>query len=332
MDDLSDVTFMLPVSIDFPERMLNLELQIKYLRKHLKTNIFVYESDTEPKVEKMMDPEVFSQIDKYDFFEFHEGAHFHRTKLLNQMALASETPIIVNQDLDIFVNPHSYKKARDLIAIKKKDNVKPFNMDVHMISNKLREEFIVDLDWNVFAKTKKSCGGHGGSIFFKKDAFFKVGMENEYIIAWGPDDCERHARWSKLGFKMDKVAGYCCHLPHPRTQNSSSSGKNYSRNCQEYKKTLKSSRAALKKYIATWPWCKDKTLIETNINMIKSKEIEKRPRQKFIKETVISKDIDEPKKNLPTKKLLKEHSMEVKKNSIPPTNVMLRQMIRGYIK
>jgi len=51
-------------------------------------------------------------------------------------------------------------------------------------------------------------------VFWNKESFISGGMENEYMISFGPEDCERNDRFTILGYKIERIGGYLHHIDH----------------------------------------------------------------------------------------------------------------------
>ena len=100
--ELTDVTFVIPVMYDHPDRQQNLELCVKILQKNFDTNILIGE-------QKAMHFEYLSQSCDYLFFE--GMTVFHRTKMLNEMFRHAKTPIIFNWDADVIIAPVQVMEA-----------------------------------------------------------------------------------------------------------------------------------------------------------------------------------------------------------------------------
>ena len=79
--DLTKTTFIIPIRIDFPERLLNCNITLEYLTRHFDTNIILLESDKEPQLEWIK--EKYPEI-SYIFYKTEETL-FHRMYYLNIM-------------------------------------------------------------------------------------------------------------------------------------------------------------------------------------------------------------------------------------------------------
>jgi hypothetical protein len=237
---MKNVAFLIPISIECPERERNLLDQLHYLLS-FDAAIYLFECDIIQKVPEVID----SLIDKIDY-QFVQSDIFHRTQLLNQMALmATKYPIIVLHDVDVFISKQQLNSARDKILSCCLDFCYPYTI------------------WRWVAKYSEypiEWGGEelltslGGSILCRRSAFIDAGMENENCISWGCEDIERFSRWSTLGYKIGRIDGALYHAEHPRNKNSGIENPYYEHNRLESEKVKTMSRQELEEYIKTWPW------------------------------------------------------------------------------
>jgi len=265
MIDLSDVTFNIPVKIDQPQRGRNLDIVTRYLKRYFNTNIIVCEMDTEQRAKP------FINVDcKYVFMKT-QSPFIHRTMQLNYMASISETPIVVNYDVDVLLPPESYQIAAGFIRRKEAQMVYPFDGNFYNTNDTMNKRISDTLDV-MFIDTNK-CGNLapnfksvGGAIFWDKQKFFDFGMENENFVSWGHEDQERFERARILDVKLARVNGNLFHLQHQPSLNSSNAGHSYYKNNEnEWLKVKQMDKPTLIKYLETWPWLKGKYLINRSV-------------------------------------------------------------------
>lgn len=256
--DLADLTFTIPVFCDSKDRKQNLDLNVCILQTNFDTNIIIGEQGNSF--------EYFSQWCKYMSFDL---PHFHRTKMLNDMALASETPYIANWDADVIIAPLqiylSVMKLREGA-----DMVFPYDGRFARLP---REQWFKpiekSLDIGVIGDTEpKGKRGRpvpeysvGGAVFFNKESFCDGGMENEFMISFGPEDCERNDRFKKLGFKVERVCelkqglgGPLYHIDHWCGPDSTPQNPFFKKNHAELEKGRAMTREELRLYVDTFPW------------------------------------------------------------------------------
>lgn len=251
MHNLSNVTFNIPVKIDCPERLENLKLVIDYLLHHFDTNIIVYE------VSKGQ-PFYTERNSRVKYLHESIGSNpFHRTRYLNEMALLSRTPIIVNYDCDVLLPPASYLTAAELVLKSGASGVFPYDglfLNVPRVHiPRIRET--KDLSFIDINTTENfGRGSVGGALFWDKKNFIKGGMENENFISWGCEDWERIKRFSKLGHKLARVAGPLYHMSHPRGTDSCDSNPYYTNNQKVYLEVENMPVDQMPNYVVKQPW------------------------------------------------------------------------------
>jgi hypothetical protein len=237
---MNNVAFLIPILIECPERERNLIDQLNYLLS-FNANIFLFECDIEQKVPNIIN----NLIDKVNY-KFIESSIFHRTWLLNQMALAAEKfSVIVLHDVDVFIPIQQLVDASWETLDRTFDFCFPYTIWrwVTQFTKPLLEETAETL-----------VGSTGGSIFCRRLSFIEAGMENENCISWGMEDIERFNRWTILGYKIGRIDGCLYHADHPRNKNSGIENPYYEQNKLESDKVSNMSHIALKQYIKTWPW------------------------------------------------------------------------------
>lgn len=268
MIDLSDVTFMIPIKIDSKDREENLKLQLEYLYLNFDCNVYLYECDDTPKVKSIISDDLFNKLYKYRFSEKRKDGLFHRTRMFNEIAKDTESKYIVIHDVDVIASTQSYINATKALRSDKTDFCWLFERRCKYTSKEDKKNFAKEMNVSCFEGCipDKDIETYGGSIFCNKESFFKAGMENEHIISWGPDDCERFWRWKILGYKMKCIEGILFHLYHTRNENSCVPPEeikeadydvhsNYFKNRNEFKKISSIfNKNDMKKYILSWNW------------------------------------------------------------------------------
>lgn len=251
--DLKDVTFNIPIRFDTQDRIENLTLIVNYLNYHFYTNIIVLEEAKEKKFQ------FISSKCNY-IFKKSDDPNFHRTKCLNHMAKISETKIIVNYDADVLFNAESYKKSANIIRDNESDMVFPYDgrfmeCNREKYFNKIKETMDVSFI-NVGELHCNHPNSVGGCIFWNKDVFMNIGMENENFKSWGWEDNERIYRAKKFGVKVNRCDGVLYHMSHKRLDDSGPKNNHYNNNQKEYEKVNRMNKSELSNYIKTWEWCK----------------------------------------------------------------------------
>jgi hypothetical protein len=76
----------------------------------------------------------------------------------------------------------------------------------------------------------------GGAIFFNKESYFKGGGENENYVSYGNEDVEIKERFTRLGFKIERVKGVIYHIDHFISLDSYIHHEDYPNNEREYER------------------------------------------------------------------------------------------------
>lgn len=236
--DLSEITFIIPVSLDSTERMDSLNNILHFINDKFKTNIIIIEEDTEQKVFC-----IETNIDLY--FLKRESNIFYRTKVINHGLKRAQTKYACIYDTDVIFEPASFVKALELL---KEDNtlVYPYSGKFVDIERSYLSDGII--------KERPSCviESFGGALFVNLEKYKECGLENETIIGWGFEDFERHDRVKILGHKIARVPGTCWHIEHPRGINSSTQNPHWANNEKELYKVRGMDKEELQKYISLW--------------------------------------------------------------------------------
>lgn len=255
--DLRGVTFTIPVAYDHLHRKQNLELNICMLQRDFNTNIIIGEQGANPK---------FAYMQEYCRYRHFFGMkEFHRTKMLNEMALMSTTEIIVNWDADVFLPPLNILLAVEsmvpVCSRESADVVYPYDGLFARVPRTWFKPLEKMLDLGIFQNTKfPGTSAHddtrsvGGAVFFNKKVFMKGGMENEKMISYAPEDRERFLRFTTLGYNIKRINGPIYHLDHWRGPNSSSANIHFKKNHKLYEEQKKLNREELLEEISWWPW------------------------------------------------------------------------------
>jgi hypothetical protein len=237
---MKNIAFLIPISIECPERERNLLDQLHYLLS-FDAVVYLYECDTTQKAPEVID----SLIDKIHY-QFIQSGIFHRTRLLNQMALmAVDCSIVVLHDVDVFIAQQQFNNAKDQMLDCSLDFCYPYT--IWRWATRYSEPPIA---WG----GEELLTSLGGSILCRRSAFIDAGMENENCVSWGCEDIERFSRWTTLGYKIGRIDGVLYHAEHPRNKDSGIENPHYAQNKLESEKVNAMNRRELEEYIRTWPW------------------------------------------------------------------------------
>ena len=246
---LKDVTFTIPVHFDHADRRANLDLSLFMLQSAFDTNYIICEQGGNK----------FEYTSKWGKYMKATSKEFHRTKMLNDMCNAAETDIIVNWDCDVIIPP-----MQILVAVEElrsgADMVFPYDGGFARMPrerwlgqlNKHRDIGIVGAE--PFKGRESGHNSVGGAVMFNRNAFMDGGMENERMISFGPEDCERHDRFKLLGYDIRRVKRPLFHMNHFVGVNSTPRNPHFKANHDELGKIRAMSADQLRDYVDTWPW------------------------------------------------------------------------------
>lgn len=249
--NLKDVTFTIPVRIDTPARLRNIETIVKYLNTNFDTNILIGEESDRPQVSHLRT--------ETDYIHYHTtDPMMRRTHVLNELAKEADTSIVVNYDTDVLFPIAQYVNSAQLIRDGKADMVYPYDGRFFGVHNEQDlGKFLNTLD---LKQIRIQFMQHirndsvGGAIFWNKEKFIEGGMENENFISWGFEDDERVCRFKTLGYTIMRWPGILYHLNHPSSPNSASAHAYYDHNQNEFLKVKNMDETQLREYMKEWTW------------------------------------------------------------------------------
>ena len=232
MYDLSDATFIMPLRIESQDRLRNVVLSLTYLLSNFKTNVIIEEVDTESKFQRHAASQIESLgVDMSSItllYEENDDPIFHRTRILNDMLMESDTSVVVNYDCDVVFPVSSYLSAYKMIREEGYDLVYPYGQGHWQmkvpVNQKLIDKFVMGVfQEDAFANhpdNEVSTSDYGWAQFFNRKSYIDGGLENENFISYGYEDNERPERFKKMGYKVGRVDGTIYHMEHARTMNS----------------------------------------------------------------------------------------------------------------
>lgn len=236
--NLKDVTFTIPLQYDHSDRIDNLRLNLAKL-EDFDTNFIIGVNG--------------ANRFGVECVQFNLPT-FHRTKILNQLAKLSETPIIVNWDADMVCPPMSLYVAAKRIR-EGSDMVYPYDGRFARVPRKHYTE-VLKYDIGILSQhTFKGTQAHetpsvGGAIFFNKHSFFEGGGENEQMINYAPEDLERFFRFTTLGYKVERIKGVIFHIDHYINHNLSGiTNPHFQKNHDLWDKIKLMDKQQLKEYV-----------------------------------------------------------------------------------
>ncbi len=228
--DLKDTTFCIPLRIETQDRMRNIITSLIYLLRGFDTNVIVKEYDSKSTFRDSVVPILQSALPEYNLnnmnhiFEETDEYTFHRTRLLNDMTMMADTPIVVNYDSDILLPKESYVLASQTIRDGKAKCVYPYGYGEYQYQVFADDDAVTEFvnsnfNFDAFTQTRQYDAKFGFCQWFDRKEYIRLGMENENFISYGYEDDERFTRFSQLS-TVARVEDAVYHLEHRRTYNS----------------------------------------------------------------------------------------------------------------
>lgn len=259
---LEDTTFIIPLRIDSEDRIRNIKLTSKFLLDHFDSKIIIKECAGEQRLDisDIQDPRLTY------LYEYSPNEMFHKTKLLNDMIVMSDTEVVVQYDSDIILPISTYIQA-DLMVRSGYDSVFPF-IHGHYSSKKInldkdseirfRETYdfgILDACADQWGPQNNNGYAHFGfCTFYNKNSYINGFLENEEFYSGGPEDQEIHHRFVKLGLNVGRVNDVVYHIEHHRGNFSAENNEHYYNNIDLYNRLMEMGREELIEYYSTRPY------------------------------------------------------------------------------
>ncbi|KAA0593723.1 tetratricopeptide (TPR) repeat protein [Azospirillum lipoferum] len=242
--DLRDVTFMVPCRIESPDRKRNLRILVTYLRRHLDTNILVCEDNPERQDVPGIMAELGLSPAEYGYIHLtgNDSPYTHKAKQINVMAAAATTPVLVVQDTDVLVEPTQYVLAQQAVhggaALACPFNGLFFDIGPDFVPGVERTLAVNQIDLFDPRNEMLYKNSYGGSVFFARRVFDRLGGFNEAFVSWGWEDFEIFRRLEILGERVERTLGPLLHLSHARSTNSVIENPWYAHNTAEYERIV----------------------------------------------------------------------------------------------
>ena len=258
--DLSACTYMIPLRVESPDRMRNIITILLHLVRNIKAPIIlkefdkesIYEASVLPQIAQVATQEELSQITHV--FEQSDEVVFHRTRLINDMIMMADTPVVCNYDCDVLLPFQTHFYANTFItkgylppdapegtALEPVKVVYPYGYgmfqqqvfaDDQTVSNFINSNF----NFHAFdGKMRPYDAKFGFCQFFDREEYIKLGMENEKFISYGYEDDERYHRFN-LCSNVVRINDTVFHLEHKRSQNSWFTNPHIETNRKEWEK------------------------------------------------------------------------------------------------
>lgn len=215
------LSIVIPVRIDSPERLANLQAIVRFLVYYTEGPIILLEADAKSNVKGLIESCRVQLIFRED-----TDPIFHRTKYINELLHMAQTQFVGVWDTDVVLDPDC---ILDALHIMNQGHIMclPYNGKFVFLtedaSHKARRH-ITTLFQDKLIETLDGVGlgrpSVGGAYIVNKTLYLQAGGENEGFYGWGPEDAERVKRLEVLGYQIIRTEGSLYHLHHPRGINS----------------------------------------------------------------------------------------------------------------
>lgn len=246
--DYTKLTIIIPYrKTNDPDREINLDITLRYLREIGIPNIIISEhSDVSTEDFLLKTYGNLFQSFKVVFNNAH-GDLFNKSKAINAGVNEAFTPYITILDIDCLTKKKNMNIALALLE-KGCDVVHPFNKRVTDIVDK--EEFIKKYDFKtVKSAEQRRLWADGGIVLWNKHSFVSIGMSNEYFSGWGGEDNEIMLRADLCQLKQHRIDDTLYHLYHYRPQKRTRNNANQLEKIRKMK-----NKDFCIKAVNEWPW------------------------------------------------------------------------------
>ena len=235
-----DLTFLIPTRIETEDRLRNIISSVSYLLKHTTAKVIVKEVSPQNTFKFRAIPEIKRYVDISNLTSLYEQSNeplFCKSKVLNDLIVASDTKVVANYDADCILPISSYYDAYNAIESDQVDVVYPYQCGIYQwkadFNMEIYNQFVQQLSTDVLDKNKTlSNSTIGWTQFVNRQKYIDSYMMNENFVSWGCEDDEFYFRMSTLGNRIGRIDNYVYHLEHSRTENSWFSNPNFNNNYQ----------------------------------------------------------------------------------------------------
>ena len=121
---MMDLTFLIPTRIETEDRLRNIISSVSYLLRHIPAKVIVKEVSQHPTFKSRAIPEIRKYADTSNLTYLYEETQeplFCKSKVLNDLIVASNTKVVANYDADCILPLDSYHQAYDAISSNQAD-------------------------------------------------------------------------------------------------------------------------------------------------------------------------------------------------------------------
>lgn len=208
MYDLQDAVIIIPVRIDQPQRRVNLDRTVAFLREHLNARLYIIEQD---EVQRVPIATEFVR----------DGGTFHKTALFNRAVATTSESILFFLDVDVLVDPAAYHLAYTTLTANQSDLCLLYTRgDAAYRYLSVEPSVLEGKDPSTWMSLLSALEGgdlamcEGGLVAFRREAFLGCGRFNERFIGYGQEDTELILRARRLGCRYKELPFSIYHQSH----------------------------------------------------------------------------------------------------------------------
>lgn len=268
---MKDLTFMIPCKLESPDRIRNLTTVISFLLSNFDAKVSVKEYDRKQNFKSAVLPYLKHKVEdldnlNYSFLE-QTTDFFHKTRVLNELLIESDTEVVCNYDTDVILPIDSITKSYEAIKSNVVDAVYPYGVGAYQKAvNYTPEVFetftaskMEDIDiFKLQEHSTTSSSTIGWCQFIRRENYINSFMMNENFAAWGPEDCELFYRLNVMGNRVGRVNNYVYHLEHSRSTDSWFSNPLWQQNTQLWEWIRRQDKETLIEYYKKQDYIKGK--------------------------------------------------------------------------
>lgn len=221
--EASDFTIVIPLFPESKERVENLNMLLSWFDAWTNANVLL---GLPPNIEIQVKPYKNIKVDVMTTCDLVDGQYIYRTRMINELLLASKTRFAAFWDTDMVLTLAQLAQAFTSVRKGDFDIVWPFSEPTKEVSPEGKETFastkriekVSSSYVNRQYESEKVIAG--GCAVFNRLRFLAAGGFNEKFISWGPEDNEMFHRFVRFDLTIGRLAGDLFHLSHPRGPNS----------------------------------------------------------------------------------------------------------------
>lgn len=208
-NQLSDMTFVIPVRCDSIIRLENTIAVVTFLSRYFQTNIYLLEASAQDNgiINRLLGKKI-----QYFFLEDHDNI-FHKTRYINVLCRKVKTPFMAIWDADVIADPRQILDATEKLRSDEASMAFPYDgrfLDCPEILRSLylgKDNIKILHDYSDLMSLPYGNELKGGAVFFNTEKFIESGMANEDFYGWGDEDYELYYRFEDLGHKIYRSKG-----------------------------------------------------------------------------------------------------------------------------